>query len=370
MDTTKLIHLIIDTSILKAEPYYKREEYKSLEILVKKGILKIYLPYIVENEYIEQLKEPYLKKFNSIKNYLKDLAERHSTNAKEVANIEKSIDIAKSNIEKNIIKDFETNFCIKLDIKKLDIELHHTKKVFSKYFKGLPPFKNKKSRNDIPDAFIFECIIDIKNKESNTVVLVHDNELFNACKKNNITVFKSLEDFIKCNKIQNILTEHEQFSKFIDYLKSNNSIENFLKNRHIKELEYTTITDPQIPSDDNSAQIIDIYTPDNIECDFKKLIHYGNKKIGVPVTFDIEIIAEFFIFISDYYSYDYDFVFVEDWNDHYYNVGSEYLLHVKSIVIINMPQIDFSVPNINFDEISKKVSMSLNAINDIEVVKN
>jgi len=51
MDTTQLIHLIIDTSILRAEPYYKKEEYKSLEILVSKGILKIYLPYIVENEY-------------------------------------------------------------------------------------------------------------------------------------------------------------------------------------------------------------------------------------------------------------------------------------------------------------------------------
>ncbi|MDD2975083.1 MAG: PIN domain-containing protein, partial [Aliarcobacter cryaerophilus] len=134
MDATQLIHLIIDTSILRAEPYYKKEEYKSLEILVNKGILKIYLPYIVENEYIEQLKEPYLKKFNSIKDSLKDLKKRHSINTEEVANIEESITITESNTVKNVIEDFETNFCTKLGIEKLDIEPHHAKEVFSKYF--------------------------------------------------------------------------------------------------------------------------------------------------------------------------------------------------------------------------------------------
>lgn len=369
MDTTQIIHLIIDTSILRAEPYYKKEEYKSLEILVNKGILKIYLPYIVENEYVEQLKEPYLKKFNSIKDSLKDLKKRHSTNTEEVASIEESIAITESNTVKNVLEDFETNFCTKLGIEKLDIGPHHAKEVFSKYFKGFTPFKNKKSRDDIPDTFIFECVRDIKSKESNTVVLVGDGELSNACKKINTTIFKSLEDFIKHNEIQNILTEHIQFSNFIDYLKSNNSIENFLEYHHIKELENITIRNHQIPSDDNSAQITGIYTPENIKCDFAKLVHYGNKKIGVPVTFDIEVTAQLFVFKSDYYAEDYGFSSPEDWNDHYYSVESEYLLNVESTVIIDMSQIDFSVSDIDFDEILDEITMSLNAISDIEVAE-
>lgn len=37
----KIIHLIIDTNTLISEPYYKKSEYNSLEILSKKGAYKI-----------------------------------------------------------------------------------------------------------------------------------------------------------------------------------------------------------------------------------------------------------------------------------------------------------------------------------------
>ncbi|HEB9310001.1 TPA: DUF4935 domain-containing protein [Campylobacter coli] len=368
MDTTKPIHLIIDTSILRASPYYKSEEYKSLEILVNKGFLKIYLPYIVENEYIEQLKEPYLIKFDSIKNSLNKLKNQHSTNTNEITNIEQSIFIIENNTIENIIEDFEINFCTKLKIEKLDIEPYYAKEVFDKYFKGSSPFKSKKNREDIPDAFIFECIRDIKNKESNTIVLVGDNRLHNACDEIGVTLFKNLKDFIECKEIQNILNENINFLNFINYLKSNCNIEIFLKNYHVKELEYMTITSYDIPSDDNSAQIIGICTPENVECDFEKLIHYGNKKIGIPVTFDIEVDANLYIFKADYYMNDYDFP-VEDHNDHYFSAENNYFLKVESVVIVDISQIDFSVPDINFNEyFNEDNAFSLNTISNIEVI--
>ncbi|TBR80930.1 hypothetical protein DU472_04540 [Campylobacter novaezeelandiae] len=369
MDTTKPIHLIIDTSVLRASPYYKSEEYKSLEILTNKGLLKIYLPYIIENEYIEQLKEEYLEKFNSIKKSLETLKNLYLTNTEGITNIEQSIIAAENNTIENIIKDFEINFCTKLKIKKLDIKSHYAKEVFDKYFKGSSPFKNKKNRADIPDAFIFECIRDIKNKESNTIVLVNDNRLHNACNEIGATPFTSLKEFIEYKEIQNILNENINFLNFINYLKSNDNIENFLEDYHIKELEYMTITSYDIPSDDNSAQIIGIDVPKNIECDFEKLIHYGNKKIGIPVTFDIEVIANLYIFKADYYGGDYGFS-VEDCNDHYFSADNNYLLKIESVVIVDISQIDFSVSDINFDEYFDKNNVfSLNTISNIEVIE-
>lgn len=370
IQTTQPIHLIIDTSVLSANAYYKSQGYKSLKILIDKGLLKIYLPYIIENEYIEQLKKPYLEQFDSIKDSLETLKNRLLINTEEITNIKESINIVKNNTIEHIIKDFETNFCTKLRIKKLDIKPHHAEEVFKKYFKGLPPFKGKKNRKDIPDAFIFECIRDIKNKESNTVVLVADNGLYDACDKINITVFKNIEDFIKHEKIQDMLTDHINPSIFVDHLKSNKNIENFLTNYHVKELENVTITSHHIPSDDNSAQIIGIYTPENIECDFSKLIYYGNKKIGVPVVFNIMVAVDLFIFKGDYYAEDYGFSCIEDWNDHYFRTESEYLLKVESIVIIDISQIDFSASDVDFGEIFDKDDIfSLNDISNIEVIK-
>ncbi|EDO8877502.1 hypothetical protein GNZ76_00080 [Campylobacter coli] len=171
-----------------------------------------------------------------------------------------------------------------------------------------------------------------------------------------------------------MLTDHINPSIFVDYLKSNKNIENFLTNYRIKELENVTITSHHISSDDNSAQIIGIHTPENIECDFSNLIHYGNKKISVPVVFNITVVADLYIYIyifkSDYYTEDYSFSYMEDWNDHYFRMESEYLLKVESIVIIDISQIDFSVSDVNFDEIFDKDDIfSLNNISNIEVIK-
>ncbi|HEG0608159.1 TPA: hypothetical protein SB587_001467 [Campylobacter coli] len=61
---------------------------------------------------------------------------------------------------------------------------------------------------------------------------------------------------------------------------------------------------------------------------------------------------------------------MEDWNDHYFRMESEYLLKVESIVIIDISQIDFSVSDVNFDEIFDKDDVfSLNNISNIEVIK-
>ncbi len=61
---------------------------------------------------------------------------------------------------------------------------------------------------------------------------------------------------------------------------------------------------------------------------------------------------------------------MEDWNDHYFRMESEYLLKVESIVIIDISQIDFSVSDVNFDEIFDKDDIfSLNNISNIEVIK-
>ncbi|HEB7554796.1 TPA: hypothetical protein RZH69_001814 [Campylobacter coli] len=61
---------------------------------------------------------------------------------------------------------------------------------------------------------------------------------------------------------------------------------------------------------------------------------------------------------------------MEDWNDHYFRMESEYLLKVESIVIIDISKIDFSVSDVNFDEIFDKDDIfSLNNISNIEVIK-
>lgn len=132
-------------------------------------------------------------------------------------------------------------------------------------------------------------------------MITKDKNVQNTCEKNGVVIFNNIKDFIESKDIQNILTEQQSLEGFIEYLKSESSIENFLKSYYIKELEYLEIKDEIIPSDDNSGIIEGIGYPENIICNFDSLINYGNKIIGIPVFFNINANIEFPVYKADYY---------------------------------------------------------------------
>lgn len=65
------------------------------------------------------------------------------------------------------------------------IFLNKNDEVFDKYFNYILPFKedNKDIREDIPDAFILECVIDIKNNNDNVIMITSDENVQNTCEK-------------------------------------------------------------------------------------------------------------------------------------------------------------------------------------------
>lgn len=376
MKTDELINIIIDTNVLRAEPYYKKEEYNSLAILVENKVIKIFLPYLIEHEYLEQLKKDYIDDINKTQSSLARVSSRYNVDSTFCTGISEQISNFESETLKKVVSDFEENFCKRLNVEKVAIKSEHNIKVFEKYFQGETPFKNKKSREDIPDGFIFEAIQDIKLKNDNTVVILKDGEFKKACIKNEITTFKSIEDFIKHSEIQNILSKHkiskENMKKMNVYLSKNQCIKDFLLDRHIDELEYVTITDERIPSDDNTAQIHGVSSAENIRCNLENIIYYSENTIGIPVSFDVEVSAYVLIFKSEYYANESYLEFYsspEDWNKHYINADGTFLLRVDTDIVLDISQVDFTDEDIDFDIEIENIDFSMNDINDVNVIK-
>lgn len=180
-------------------------------------------------------------------------------------------------------------------------------------------------------------------------------------RKNGIIVFKSIKDFIESDDIQNILMEQQSFEEFIEYLKSESSIENYLKSYYIKELEYSEIKDEIIPSDDNSGIIEGIGYPENIICNFDSLINYGNKTIGIPVFFNINTIVEFPVYKADYYMLmdegEYDELSPNERNRHYFEIHKDFLLNINGTVIIDISNINLYN---NKDIFDKSIKIEIN----------
>jgi hypothetical protein len=78
------------------------------------------------------------------------------------------------------------------------IKDHHGKRVAEAYFEGKPPFKRPKNRDDFPDAFIWETIIDLLGTVDVLHVISNDSGMINACKNiDGILLYESLDAFIK-----------------------------------------------------------------------------------------------------------------------------------------------------------------------------
>ena len=65
----------------------------------------------------------------------------------------------------------------------LDIKPTHTLAVFESYFSGGAPFKDVKSRDDLPDAFIYQATKDLATELGELLVVVRDSNLATHIKK-------------------------------------------------------------------------------------------------------------------------------------------------------------------------------------------
>lgn len=197
-------------------------------------------------------------------------------------------------------------------------------------------------------------------------MITKDKNVQNTCEKNGVVVFNSIKDFIESDDIQNILTEQQSFEEFIEYLKSESSIERFLKSYYIKELEYSEIKDEIIPSDDNSGIIEGIGYPENIICNFDSLINYGNKTIGIPVFFNINANVEFPVYKADYYMLieegEYDELSPNERNRHYFEIHKDFSLNVNGTIIID-------ISNLNLDDIESIFYNIKIEINNFQIMK-
>lgn len=114
------------------------------------------------------------------------------------------------------------------------LQPHHGETVLKAYFQGLPPFKETKNRNDIPDAFIWQTVLELCVRYGKIHFIVKDGGLFQACRDTEqIIPHSSLKTFFQHPEVKEAsagtfaLTDmfiEDNFSDIIEYLERNPSI--------------------------------------------------------------------------------------------------------------------------------------------------
>lgn len=370
-----MIHVVLDTNIYRNNPTRDNLHFKALEKLSKGSVLKLHIPYVVIREFQTQQREIYSKDLAKAVSGLSGLSRKQL----DKGVLDKLNDI-KSEVEKEsegILSNAESqisNWASDIGATIYPLCLDQANAAMEAYFQGTPPLKSIKNRDDIPDSFIVQSIYKINSETKEIHVVAGDKKVRDAFSNDSaITTYENLSEFIEAVHIQNKLKDLDlidNIGPIVDaieqYENDNLEIMNFISTNVGESIVWKTFSDPSIPDDNNEATVNSYGEAENVELNFAEIGYYGNGQFGIPFNAKIIVLADYYIFKSDYYCMDPErehVPSVTDHNKHYFEAEEEFELCVSGLVSISVDR-----DNINLDEFSESIVEDSFEIDEIEEI--
>lgn len=192
------IPIILDTTVYKQIPKLDTELFLELIRYCRMGRFKLYIPEVVEKEYLTWIHKEAQDAFNSVAKASESLNKFYQPPELLGFSMRFNIttDIVRSHID-GVLEKVNSNwerFKRETTAIVLPIEEHHGKQVMDAYFQGSKPFKSLKNRTDIPDAFIYFSLLDILQENKEVLFLSQDQNFVGRISDPRILVFGKLSD--------------------------------------------------------------------------------------------------------------------------------------------------------------------------------
>ncbi|WP_425641858.1 PIN domain-containing protein [Marinomonas gallaica] len=225
-----IYRIILDTNIYHSE----RTDSSRMQMLlrlVKSGDVKIIVPEVVAKEYLtkrvleaEALRESIQSDFRKLRN----------TKVCGDEFVFSSTDIRIKNAISDIGLSLE-NFLNSEGVELYKIENTSIAEIFDDYFSGRGAFKEKKRRQDFPDAVIFDCIKKV-SKEYPVIVITEDKHLASVCSEiEQCSVKNSLNDLFSdpvfSQKLEDLNSKDKKTNEILHLLSTTKSavcLENYI----------------------------------------------------------------------------------------------------------------------------------------------
>jgi len=209
-----LIHVVIDTTALRSDPLRKSAAWKLLSRLGGAWKVQICLSCISRREFITHREEEFdtaISEARKISKKFRDLLPGDST----VDSIHLNVDDIESR-RAQLGNDFD-EWMTSSNAVELPVDINHTPKVIDAYFGGEPPFQQKKSRKDFPDAFIYQSVVDLKGTKDALHIITNDKKLGSKFSEiDGLLVHSSVDEFIKHAKVAPLTTRMDDLDWFME----------------------------------------------------------------------------------------------------------------------------------------------------------
>ena len=374
-----MINLAIDTNCLRNDPARKKAAFHALKKLANAGELRLHISQVVQDEFISQQMEQYDTGLSELCANLAKLKKKHLPDEiRDHLNVmQKSLTGLNKTLATFAITDFNEW------VSDISAEIHpiiasHGLKVMEAYFSGAAPFRKRKQRGDIPDAFIWQVIIDLKEHFKKLYVISNDGAIQIASEAHpNIVLFKTLDEFISSEICQPPLNRVRAKSNLERILvmapELLDEIKSVIESEAVDALHGKTVNSEHIPEDNNEATIMLTGDIREIEILTDDAEYYGSGVFVFQFNFYSKCLLNYAIFKADLYVQDYkkaNKISVSDLNDHYFDAEEYYDLLVKGVVAIDLGSEDIELEDLSEEQLNEMVEdvvINLDSINEIEI---
>ncbi|CAH6972531.1 PIN_12 domain-containing protein [Vibrio chagasii] len=308
-----MIRILLDTNILHQEGL-QSSRFQVLQRLIKSNEVCLFIPEMVLKEYKS-------KKLDQAESELKKISSAlESLNRKSIIDKDKFVVRQFTNFLSSSIKEVNRSVDSWVAENKVVVPLiaeTSIEDIFKSYFSGTGAFRNKKQREDIPDAVILDAIAKLA-EEGELLVVAKDGALIEAIKDiDNVVLFKDLTEVIDIPQLKETLAElnasERKVTSIIETLSTYDSsyeISEYLTNNYMVEVEGFYGEDfVELPYDLSNISLTEhevrVVNLNDVSIDSPRYL--GNGKFAYALSADCDAELSFYCENDAYESLSYEY---------------------------------------------------------------
>ena len=371
---------MLDTTVYRADPRREKAAFKSLALLAGAGILKLYIPDVVRREFISQQNDQNSKPLNELGSSLSSLGRRPLPKAVAdfLDDLKTRLEAMTPELEAFVEQEFD-NWVKITSAEILPIQDSHGERVIEAYFGGHAPFRQAKWKDDLPDAYIWQTIIDLSRSHAELYVVSADKGMLAGCSgRKGVHGFSSLEEFVESKPFQTVLQTHfatSALEEFLAMLYENSGLATSLIEGLIVEvLVGETVQSDEIPDDNGEGRILEVDSPTDVKLEIDQAIDHGEGLIVIPLSLRTEALLNYAIFRGDYHLLSIDKIKkidLSDRNRHYFDADEYYQLEVEGTVSVEALTLSME-PSKSSEEVARQfmsnIELKIDSIESLTVV--
>ena len=319
-----MITLVLDTNIFRRHPSLSDQAVSVIEKLSSLNFLRIYVPFTIEREFLTQQNAAVSEQVDALTRALGKLSKRTLPNELKDWLLTVKAQFAQRRDAIFAAEEHRlTEWISKVKGIRMPLCLEQAAGALTAYFDGTPPFKQPKTREDLPDSFIYQAIRKLAANTGAVVMVSDDKRLREAVAEIvGVSVFCSLEDLIQSRLVQDVLMAEEHKAKQLEQLfalklklSEDKAVQCLLANAITaqvgeavmwKAVGYSDDPDNWCDSDDSTIQYYEeAGTPSLI---WEGIIYYGDGCFGLPFKVTVTVLVFYYISKHDYW-------LIEDWEN-------------------------------------------------------